>query len=99
MLDASHTKVLLVLRFSDRPHSHVHKGVRLRSRGHPHVFGGGVHRLRTFLAEPHSLAAPRLSVSAHDSWSSCVRCPMCLFLRPAGVETVVSEIDIIVSST
>ena len=42
---------------------------------------------------------PRLSVSAHDSWSSCVRCPMCLFLRPAGVETVVSEIDIIVSST
>ena len=24
---------------------------------------------------------------------------MCLFLRPAGLETVVSEIDIIVSST
>ena len=51
------TKALLVVRFSHRPHSRVQKGVRLRYRGHPHDSGGGVHRLRTFLAEPHSLAA------------------------------------------
>ena len=41
----------------------------------------------------------RLSVSAHAPWRSCVRGRMCPLLHPAGVETVVSEIDIIVSST
>ena len=49
--------MFLALRSSHRPHSRVHKGVRLRSRGHPHDFGGEVHRMRAFLAEPHSLAA------------------------------------------
>ena len=61
--------VFLVLRSSHRPHSRVHKGVRLRSRGHPHDFGGGVHRMRAFLAEPHSLAAmfPVLSRALDDT--------------------------------
>ena len=45
------------------------------------------------------LKLPRLSVSAHAPWSSCVSCRMCPLLRRADVETVVSEIDVIVSST
>ena len=61
--------MFLVLRSSHRPHSRVHKGVRVRSRGHPHDFGGGVRRMRAFLAEPHSLAAmfPVLSRGLNDT--------------------------------
>ena len=54
----------------------------------------------TVLSEVHSFSSFQgWSVSAHAPWSSCVCCRMCPFLRPAGVETVVSEIDIIVPST